>query len=227
MQEKTVRPPIVQLPNNNRFIDLTGRTFHHLKVLYYAGKKNTEHIWFCSCDCVSNTEKLVDGNSLKRGKVVSCGCHRKRESAKRKLTHGMSETSTYRIWQTMIARCSNENNCKYEYYGARGITVCQRWQESFENFYADMGARPSKDHSIERKENDGNYCPENCEWATHVEQCNNRRSNRLLTYNDKTLNVTQWAKELGTSPQILFRYLNKGLSLENFINKERESHAIR
>lgn len=115
----------------------------------------------------------------------------------RRFKHGMTKSSEFNIWQGIIARCCVESNQAYAYYGGRGITVCDRWKNSFENFYQDMGPRPSKAHSINRIDNDGNYNPHNCKWATQTEQANNTSSNKLITYKDNTKTLIQWASVLG------------------------------
>ena len=110
-------------------------------------------------------------------------------------THGMSNRSEYWIWKSMRSRCNNVKTENYKNYGGRGIKVCKRW-DSFENFYKDMGPRPSSEYSIERLDNDGNYEPSNCKWGTREEQQNNMRSNVLITYQDKTQTLAQWCREL-------------------------------
>jgi hypothetical protein len=115
----------------------------------------------------------------------------------------------YWIWAAMKQRCFNRNNSQFKDYGGRGITVCNRWLK-FEQFYADMGPRPTTDHSLERDDNDGDYCPENCRWATRSEQQSNTRRNRLFTYDGRTQTVTQWAEECGLSPDAITKRIDRG-----------------
>ena len=110
--------------------------------------------------------------------------------------HGMTGHPLYRVWATMIMRCNNKNDASFHKYGARGITVCDRWRKSFSAFYADMGERPAG-HSIERIDNDGPYSPENCRWATPKEQAANRRNEKPITHNGMTMSLRQWAIKVG------------------------------
>ena len=126
-------------------------------------------------------------------------------------THGLSRTPEYRSWAEMKQRCFNPNHKQYSDYGGRGITVCDRWL-NFKNFLADMGSRPSPKHSLDRINNDGDYCPDNCRWATKAEQVNNRRSNRFITIGCVTLNVTQWTKEMSFGRTIIQARLDRGWS---------------
>jgi hypothetical protein len=111
-------------------------------------------------------------------------------------THGMWKTTEYRIWQMMKDRCSNPNKKTYHRYGGRGIQVCERWKTSFVNFYQDMGPRPEK-KTLDRVDNDGHYCPDNCEWRTKKEQSNNRNNNAILVFEGRRQNITEWSRELG------------------------------
>jgi len=120
------------------------------------------------------------------------------------------------MWQ----RCTTPENPNYARYGGRGIRVCERWKK-FENFFADMGKRPSPKHSIERKDNDGDYTPKNCVWATREEQANNTRRNRYLTHNGETLTLEAWAKRLGLSSSTLSHRLTKGWPLEEVLTTKR------
>lgn len=142
---------------------------------------------FCEflCDC-GNLHRM---NKKHFGTIKSCGCHRKK--------HGMSQTGMYMAWNAMIERCCNPNCEAFKHYGGRGISVCERWRD-FRNFLADMGERPAG-MTIERENNDGNYEPGNCRWATMKEQGRNKRTTRILTHNGRTMPLMDWAEELGVS----------------------------
>lgn len=129
-------------------------------------------------------------------------------------THGMSNSPEYRIWGGMWQRCTNQKGDNYSNYGGRGIQVCERWR-SFENFISDMGCRPSSLHMLERKNNDGHYCPENCAWVTRKEQNRNTRQNRYLTHDGKTLTAIDWAEFIGgISGHTIRARLDRGWPLE-------------
>ena len=128
-----------------------------------------------------------------------------------KTIHGMYGTPEYRSWQHMKSRCFNPNHKNYLDYGGRGIKVCDLWL-NFENFLADMGLKPTAKYSIDRIDNDGDYCPDNCKWSTQTEQVNNRRSNRLITIDDVTLTIAQWAKKMNISEQLIYGRLKLGWS---------------
>lgn len=130
----------------------------------------------------------------------------------------MKGTSTYNVWCSMRQRCDNPNNQRYADYGGRGIKVCERWQK-FENFLADMGARPKYPaHTLERRDNDGDYTPGNCRWATYEEQQNNKRNNHRLTYQGETMTVAEWARKLGVRDQLLRVRLHRGWDLERVLS---------
>jgi hypothetical protein len=125
----------------------------------------------------------------------------------------------WKIWQRMKTRCFNPTALDYSRYGGRGITVCDRWMESFENFLADMGLRPSSEHSIDRINNEGNYEPLNCRWATVIEQSNNKRSNRILVLNGEHLNMTQWSQRLDIKVSTIKTRLGLGWSDERTLTE--------
>ena len=127
-------------------------------------------------------------------------------------THKMKRTSEYHTWCHMKGRCFNLNHPRYEDWGGRGITVCDRWRNSFENFFADMGLKPSPAYSIDRIDNNGNYSVENCKWSTRVEQNNNRRDNHLIIIENDTLTIRQWEKKQGFKRGIIESRLRRGWS---------------
>lgn len=130
-------------------------------------------------------------------------------------THGMTNTPTFKVWQGIIARCERPSSISYKYYGAKGIKMCERWRNSFLNFLEDMGERP-QGMTIDRKDSSADYSPENCKWATIHQQNNNKSDTRHILFNGKTMNMTQWAKEIGTSPSALHhRIANMGMSIED------------
>jgi len=123
--------------------------------------------------------------------------------------HGLRKSAEYNTWCSMRQRCNNKNATSYRNYGARGITVCDRWNTSFMSFLADMGKKPSSEHTIDRINNDLGYSPENCRWALMDEQCNNRRSNRRVTINGETKTISQWARKSGLSSQVILNRVDK------------------
>jgi len=195
--------------------DITGNKYSKLTVIEHLGVRGRRtHYWKCQCDCGKIIE--TSGDNLKRGKSKSCGCISKECSWNK--THGMSKTSEYTIWNSMKMRCVNSNSEAYSYYGGRGIKVCQRWMDSFENFYEDMGKRPDG-MSIDRIDVNGDYCPENCRWTTNEEQSRNKRDNVYIEYDGKTKILSDWAKEINISVQSLYNRLTKyGYSVEEAFN---------
>lgn len=182
--------------------DLTGQRFSDLLVLEHAGKnKHGVSMWKCRCIC--GAEIVAQSMLLKNGNVKSCGCRRKRIQHPM-LTHGMSKTPVYRVYRTMMNRCYRPEVESYKRYGARGIKVVERWH-AFENFMEDMGPRP-EGGTIERRDNDGDYGPHNCIWASREVQNSNKSNNRLITAHGETKTLAQWTKLLGcTSGAILNR----------------------
>ena len=158
-----------------------GQRFNRYAIVGYAGvSSNGKTQWLCRCDC--GNERIVVGSNLSNGHIKSCGCLKAEVAKARMTTHGHhptgKQTPEYTTWCNIKIRCYNTEADNYAYYGGRGIRVCDRWLNSFENFLSDMGERPSRKHTIDRKNNDGNYEPNNCRWITMLEQCANRRKRR-------------------------------------------------
>lgn len=177
-------------------------------------KKNSASFWLCKCEC--GNEKTVTARSLVGGHVQSCGCLAREVLMDRCLAHGHSRrgahTSTFSSWASMRGRCRNPTDDAWKWYGGRGITICERW-DKFENFLADMGEKP-KGKTIDRVNNDLGYSKENCEWRTHKEQCNNRRSNVILEFDGRSQNITQWAAELNIGMRTLWARIKNNWSVE-------------
>jgi hypothetical protein len=169
----------------------------------------------CACVCGAVCMKLR--SHLVRSETQSCGCLRKELGYKKHIAHGESGTTPeYRSWGLMKDRCYNPSNKAFHNYGGRGIKVCDRWSgpSGFQNFLEDMGRRPASDHSIDRIDVNGDYCPENCRWATRKEQCRNKRSNKLLTWEGKTQCMSQWADDFAISYVCLKSRLRRGWLVE-------------
>jgi hypothetical protein len=195
---------------------MIGKKFDRLVVLALSHRNAQGRIfWRCRCDC--GNEAVVSGTNLRRGTTRSCNCLR---AEVERGTHGLSHTPEYASWIQMLHRCNNPERTKYEYYGGSGITVCRRWLQ-FENFLADMGARPTPTHTLERKNNKRNYTPGNCRWATRKEQAQNRRNSVLLTYKGKTQTVAAWAEQLGKSYGTIYTRHKVGWPVERILQGAR------
>ena len=194
-----------------------GTRFGRLVVLKRSSGK--EHRLLCECDCGS--KKTIVAASLRHGQTRSCGCLQKERAIESRRIHGhcgsvRKASRTYTTWRGMMQRCTNPTHNRWERYGGRGITVCERWLK-FENFLADMGERPPGKTIDRYPDTNGNYEPGNCRWATAGEQSNNRRSNRTITVGGVTRTMAQWARALGMKYQTLGNASHRGKDLGEII----------
>jgi hypothetical protein len=191
-------------------------------VAYSHYKRNpSNQYWEFLCDC--GNYKISSLGDVKRGKINSCGCIRKKQLAERNKAnakHGYFGTPTYTSWSGIIERCYNPNSGNYMMYGAKGITMCQRWRESFENFLEDMGDRP-EGCSIDRIDVYGNYEPENCRWSNAKTQARNRTNNVRYEYDDKYLTLPEWSEITGIrADTMLCRIKKLGWSIEDALTRK-------
>lgn len=202
-------------PDRQPHYKYAGSVFGKVTVVEYTNSK-----WRCECEC--GTEMYLRTLDLQKGAITSCGC----SSRNPYLRHGHCRrggllTPEYRTWSGMRQRCRDDSR-----YTERGITVCDRWLHSFPNFLEDMGPRPSSKHSIDRINNDGNYEPSNCRWATATEQVNNRRVTLLMEFGGKSQSITQWARQLGKSKETLRKRLKQGLEPASVLFKKGEKWTL-
>lgn len=179
--------------------NLIDKKYGRLTVRAFSHKRGHKSYWWCECKC--GNMKQVRSDSLKSGTIQSCGCLKSEQDKVNlsQLGHGDARkgkvSKEYTTWQSMLQRCYCTTNERYQDWGGRGIKVCDRWHE-FANFLADMGRRPTPKHSLNRIDNDKDYCPDNCEWTTNIVQSRNRRSNVFLTHNAITKTAKEWSVEL-------------------------------
>ena len=179
------------------------------------GSTDGQSTWNCVCTCGNTIQ--VKGFSLLSKNTKSCGCLKKELWSKANFKHGMSDTPLHIIWQSMNKRCNNKNSEHYNSYGGRGIKVCKEWT-SFIIFAKDMGSKPSSKHSLERRNNNKGYNKNNCYWATPSEQARNKRNTILLTYNNKTQCLIDWANELDIHYHTISSRLKAGLSIQEALS---------
>ena len=185
-------------------LDLLGKRFGRLVVV-----ESVPGRWCCLCDCGKYRD--TTGTNLRTGNTTSCGC-RKLEYAHIPRTHGKSKTKVFAAWNEMLQRCTNPRKKNYTDYGGRGISVCDRWQ-TFENFLADMG-EPLPGASLDRINNNGNYEPSNCRWASRTEQSRNRRNCRMYEIGGISKPLSEWCELHGMNYYAVYSRLEKGWDIE-------------
>lgn len=198
------------------FIDMSGSTFGRLTVIDLdTSNKSVRVKWNCVCAC--GTTKSIEGAALRRGATVSCGCFGIEQASKKITTHGHSRAggpkqATYKIWTSMLQRCNNPKSQKFKRYGGRGIRVSHEWH-LFANFISDLGERPDG-FSLDRIDNNGNYCKENCRWASPITQSHNRENNRMINFRGESMCISEWARHTGLSVPTLTGRINAGWDIE-------------
>lgn len=196
-----------------------GKTYGMLTVIAEAGKLNKKRRVKVRCSCANSTEKVVNFGDLRSGKTKSCGCMRLAILASSNISHGMRKHPLYQTWGNMLQRCTNTANKDYHHYGGRGITVCARWK-TFENFLADVGKTWEKGLTLDRKDNELGYNPENCKWSSREEQARNRRNSVNVTLHGKTQCLNAWCIELGISYQTVNSRIKLGYTLEQALQQK-------
>ena len=211
--------------------DLIGRRFGRLVVIGFSHNNRQGAFWWVDCDC--GGRKVVLGQSLNRGATTSCGCVQREAAAeigRRSLDcrggvignrkHGRCGTRIYRIYFNMLRRCNNPKDTAYERYGGRGITVCDEWKHDMAAFFSwAEGNGYSDDLEIDRIDNDAGYRPDNCRWVTARQNCNNRRGNRIIRFDEQSKTVSEWAREVGIDKCTITSRLKHGWSIERALSQ--------
>lgn len=187
-------------------IDVTGERYNRLIAMRRVANKGRQTRWLFMCDCGSETEASL--GAVRSGEIKSCGCLIGEANRKRLLKHGYGGTPTYLSWQNAKGRCFNPKNKRYPDYGGRGITMCDRWRDSFEAFLEDMGERP-EGTSIDRIENDGNYEPGNCRWARKGQQNGNVRGRTRIEHEGQTYSIKEFASLMNVDFANLYYRIRK------------------
>ena len=187
------------------YLNLIGQKFNRLTIV--SGSDRPFHLE-CRCDC--GKMHTASKSNLELGKVKSCGCLRDEKISGMTRTHGLSKTTEFKLWMGMKRRCYDTESISYERYGAMGITVCDRWKNSFTAFLNDMGLVPEKGLSLDRINNAQGYSPENCRWATRIEQGRNKRNNRIITIGGVSKPLVAWAEQAGINDRVIYKRLARG-----------------
>lgn len=191
-------------------INNVGKRFGRLLVIasyesYVTRTGKKKSMWQCKCDC--GNDVCVMGTNLMSGHTKSCGCLNKDIVSKTKSKHRLCNDPSYSIWKGILSRCTNPKSTGFKHYGGRGVAVCERLVK-FENFYSDMGTKPDG-MSVERIDNNKGYSPDNCVWATHQDQCRNRRSSNIIEFDGQKKCLTEWAGIIGVHRSTLIERLKK------------------
>lgn len=198
--------------------DLTGQKFWRLTVIQYLGRQHHSSLWLCECEC--GTRANVQSGALKNGDIKSCGCWQRDRMRGLNFKHGerggllrKTVTAEYKCWSSMLDRCYRPATRGYEWYGGRGIKVCPEWTGNFAAFLRDVGRKPSRRHSLDRVDSNGNYEPGNVRWATHKQQARNRSNNRVVEFRGQNLTLVEAAELAGIPYKTVKGRLGHGWTL--------------
>lgn len=206
-------------------VNLIGKSFGRWTVISFDEdrlRKENRSYWVCECSCENKTIKSVSVSSLKRGISLSCGCITKEKSRARFFKHGESGTRLYGIYTKMLRRCYEEKDASYNNYGVRGISVCDKWRESFLDFkeWALLNGY-DKDLTLDRIDVNGNYEPNNCRWTNAIVQANNKTDNKIININGVKKTMSEWCRHYDLHPNLIYSRLNRGLTGEELIKKPK------
>lgn len=201
---------------HHRAVDITGLRVGYLTAIKYSGSDGKKSIWDIKCDCgkIIQMDASQLKKNLKRGVQSSCGCMRKATIGRRLSRHGMSRHPAFAVWRSMLDRCRLPTHQAHKNYGARGISVCERWQERFENFWEDMGDTYRTGLTIERLDNEKGYSKENCAWRTHKHQANNTRRNHWLETPHGKMTLAEASEYYGVGYSTIQYRLGHGWPIE-------------
>jgi hypothetical protein len=192
--------------------DLTSRVFGRWTVLGFSHvERQYYRYWICECAC--GKDRDVQERYLLSGRSKSCGCG----AGMKNRRHGLSNNKVHKAWRQMWGRCTRKHQADYSFYGGRGIRVCERWK-TFELFLEDVGMPPTQKHSLDRVNNNGNYEPGNCRWATHTQQVRNTRQTIMLTLGERTMAAGDWADELGINSRTIKSRIRYGWAVEDILS---------
>lgn len=203
-----------------RYKDLKNKKFGNLMPISMEYVKGKRAFWKCLCDC--GNEKIIRADHLISGHTQSCGCISKSTHKATHSKHNKSDTKLYKIWSSIKQRCFYEKSTNYKNYGGRGISICKEWKDNFQSFYDwSISSGYKEGLSIDRVDVNGIYCPENCRWATIIEQSNNKRNNVIIEFNGVKKPLNYWEQKTGLSREIIYKRIRRGWEVKDALSKPK------